>query len=340
MNIEIKKISKKQAEKFYNNLKTEKTFLQSLQFAKFRENLGETVFLKGIFSKNKLIGTVLIQKIKTRIKTFLHMPHGPLINAEFHENLEFWNLFLESYKNLGQAENCDFIRISPLISNENKVLKNSFKTQKFQDAAVHLVNPEKTWILDISKDEEILLKEMKKSTRYEVNRREKQGIEVVTGNDEKNFAIFWDLHMETVKRQKFIPFSKKSTRIELDIFGENCLIFNGQTDQKFYSSAIIIFDNKSAYYHQGASIYSKKPVSHAVLWSAILEAKKRGCTEFNFWGVCDANEKKHPWFGLSKFKRGFGGEERNYIHCQDFPLTTKYWLSRGIEKYRRWKRGY
>lgn len=334
MNRELKKISKKEFQDFYDNYEKEKTFLQTTKFAQFRERIGESIFLYGIFEKNLLVGITLIQKIKTRLKIFLHCPHGALIK---NNNPTIWSYFLEKYKELGQTENCDFVRISPLLSSDKKSL---FEKQKFIDAPIHLVNPEKTWVLSLTNSKEDLLKNMKKSTRYEIRRQTKCEIEVEFGNTKKELDIFWNLHLETVKRQGFIPFPKKTTIAQIEIWKDDCLIFNGKSDSKFYSSALIIFDKKSAYYHQGASIYSKKPVSHAVLWKAILEAKKRGCTEFNFWGICDSSQTKHPWFGLSKFKRGFGGEERNFLHCQDFPLTKKYWLNSMIEKYRKWKRGY
>ncbi|NJP03885.1 peptidoglycan bridge formation glycyltransferase FemA/FemB family protein, partial [Candidatus Gracilibacteria bacterium] len=214
-----------------------------------------------------------------------------------------------------------------------------FKNNKYRTAPLH-INPDRTWILDLSQGEDEILAHMKKSTRYEVRRIEKSGITVKQGNTPEDLDIFWQLHLETVSRQGFTPFSKKSTETELQIFGEDAQIFSAQIDNKFYSSSIILFDKKSGYYHQGSSIYSKAPVAHATLWEAIKEAKRRGCTEFNFWGVSPEENKKHPWTGLSRFKRGFGGEEKKFVSAQDFPITKKYWLNFAIERYRKRKRNY
>ncbi len=345
MNIEnvfnFKIITKNQLSDFYNK-SDDKTFLQDYLYGDFREKIGETIFLFGIFNKDKLIGTSLIQKIKTSLKTFLHCPHGPInTKLEKKEAILFWNEFLKFYKDLGKKEKCDFVRISPLLESSNTIQSiNIFKKQKFRNAPIHLVNPERTWILDISQSEENLLKNMKKSTRYEVRRIKKMGIDVKMGNKKEDLDIFWELHTETVKRQKFIPFPKKNTEIELDVYKENCQIFSAKLNNKFMSSSVILFDNNSAYYHQGASLYSKAPVSYATIWEAILEAKNRGCKNFNFWGVVGDNEKSHPWYGLSRFKKGFGGNEYLYIHCQDFPITWKYWLNFILEKYRKWKKRY
>jgi len=93
-----------------------------------------------------------------------------------------------------------------------------------------------------------------------------------------------------------------------------------------------------AFYHHGASqnTYPKIPTAYAVQWAAIREAKKRGIKLYNFWGIApDENDKKHPWAGLTLFKKGFGGYRTNYLHAQDLPLSWKYWISWSIELIRR-----
>lgn len=338
MNLEIKKISHETLQTFYDNFEGQKTFLQNTQYGKFREALGETLIYIGIFDKKNLVGTALIQKVTTKLKTFLHCPHGPLLQTtDNKEQQVILSQFLAYYKELGRGEGCDFVRISPLLSPDQR---EAFTLVQFRDAPTHLVNPEKTWILDITPTEDELLTQMKKSTRYEVRQITKKGLEVIQGNSSNDLNIFWELHSETVKRQGFTPFPRKNTEIELDIFGNNCQIFSTKVENEYLSASVILFDDHAAYYHQGSSKYSKLPVAHATIWEAIKEAKKRGCKEFNFWGVVSDNEKKHPWYGLSRFKRGFGGREENYLHCQDFPITWKYWISFVIEKYRKWKKGY
>ncbi|MDH3324599.1 MAG: peptidoglycan bridge formation glycyltransferase FemA/FemB family protein [Candidatus Peregrinibacteria bacterium] len=354
MNIKFKNITGKELQDFYNSFEEDKTFLQTEKYAKFREAVGETVLRFGAYEEAKLVGTALIQKITTRFKTFLHCPHGPLLQLSMNNDQStILDSFLDFYKELGKKEGCDFVRISPLINIQRKDKREEirdngelnsqlsvFQKQGFRPAPVHLVNPEKTLVLDITQSEEDILKQMKKSSRYEINRIGKFGIEVQTGNSTEDLDIFWELHEETFKRQKFVPFPRKNTEIQLKVWGNDCQIFSAKTDNKFCSSSIILFDKNAGYYHQGASIYSKAPVANACLWEAIKFAKNKGCKEFNFWGVVNPENKKHPWWGLSRFKRGFGGEERNFLHCQDFPITAKYWLNYTIEKYRKWKKGY
>ena len=174
MKYETKEISAINFQKFINQTHLKKTFHQTQNFGDFRNAINEQIFYTGIFQDKKMIGGALIQKIKTKIKTYLHCPHGPILNKS---NTDAWNNFLEFYKNFGKQQQADFVRISPLLPNTIE-FENIFKNQKFKNAPIHLVNPEHTLILDITQSEDELLKNMKKSTRYEVRRIDKMGIKV------------------------------------------------------------------------------------------------------------------------------------------------------------------
>ena len=336
MTLEFKPLNPQEFDDFNSHFKGAKTFLQSYAYGQFRAKVGEKILYYGIFENQNLVGAALIQKVKTRFKTFLHTPHGPLIEDE---NKKHWSFFLQSYEALGRGEGCDFVRVSPLLV-DKKDNKEAFKSCGFRSAPVHLVNPEMTWVLDITQDEDVILAGMKKSTRYEVRRIEKTGIKVQKGNRESDLENFWTLHKATVGRHNFTPFPKANTALQLKIWKEDCQIFSSSFEQKIYSSCVILFDKESAYYHQGASLPHKFPVAHAPLWEAILEAKRRGCKHFNFWGIVREDQKNHPWWGLSRFKRGWGGAEQVFLHAQDKPLTSKYWLNFLLEVYRKWKKGY
>ena len=62
---------------------------------------------------------------------------------------------------------------------------------------------------------------------------------------------------------------------------------------------------------------------------------------YNFWGVepKDASAS-HPFSGIGHFKRGFGGFQEDLLHCQDLPITKKYWVNWIVETIRKRKRGF
>lgn len=354
-----KTISSSELQTFYRNFLGDKTFLQSGAFATFRQACGETVLLEGYFKGEQLVAVALMQPLQTKLKHWLHVPHGPLVSPE-HEQ-DFWPWWLQHYQNLGREWKADLVRVSPLLSLNSSPQRGGwegckdsspplapphkgenlkvFEKASFKPAAIHLVNPEKSWLLDITQSEDELLAAMKKSTRYEVRKglKPETGFKVTVDHD---LDTFWGLHEATVARQGFVPFTRKSTEKELQVFGDDCAVITVWHEGQALASGVFLFDDHAGYYHQGASVPSKLPAAHAYLWAAICEAKKRGCTEFNFWGVCGEDETQHPWYGLSKFKRGFGGYEKNYLHVQDYELTWKAKLNRVIEAWRKKKRGY
>jgi lipid II:glycine glycyltransferase (peptidoglycan interpeptide bridge formation enzyme) len=187
------------------------------------------------------------------------------------------------------------------------------------------------------------MREMKKNHRNLIRRAIKDGVTILESDSEESLKDFYDIHMETVQRHGFIPFSFEYIKQELGSFkaDNQIMIFNAKYQEKIISSAIVVFYADEAFYHHGASSseYSKVPSSYLALWAAIQSAKRRNLSKFNFYGIVD-NNPKHPWYGLSQFKKGFGGYESNLMHCQDLPLTWKYGVTYLIEIIRKIKRGY
>src|SRR2546429_7465082 len=48
-------------------------------------------------------------------------------------------------------------------------------------------------------------------------------------------------------------------------------------------------------------------------WQAMLDFKALGCDTYDWWGIPEEPAPDHPWFGLYRFKTGFGGETVRYI---------------------------
>ena len=103
------------------------------------------------------------------------------------------------------------------------------------------------------------------------------------------------------------------------------------------ASAFVIFYGNEAVYHYGVSTDANRtmPGAYAVQWRAILEAKQRGMKRYNFWGVAPKNETNHRFAGVSTFKRGFGGNEVQYVPAHDKVLSQKYYLIWILETIRR-----
>ncbi|KKS63763.1 MAG: FemAB family protein, partial [Candidatus Daviesbacteria bacterium GW2011_GWA1_42_6] len=107
---------------------------------------------------------------------------------------------------------------------------------------------------------------------------------------------------------------------------------------KLLAQAFVIFYGQEAAYHYGAGTEEgrKYPGAYLIQWEAIKEAKKRGMTRYNFWGVAPSDKPSHRFAGVSLFKRGFGGSEFEYLHAQDLVINrSRYLINTAIENLRR-----
>ncbi|MCK4525528.1 MAG: peptidoglycan bridge formation glycyltransferase FemA/FemB family protein [Candidatus Andersenbacteria bacterium] len=340
----IKEITNKsQWENFVQENK-ESTFLQSWNWGEFNRNTGEKIWRLGVFDNEELLAVALVIKVNARRGSFLFVPQGPIIKVFSIQYSVFsiLNEFFDYLKDLGIKERVGFIRVSPILKNTEENL-NIFEKAGFRNAPIHMMHPETTWLLDITKSEDEILKGMRKTHRNLIRRAAKEDVKIIQSTDEEYLKAFYDIHMETVRRHKFVPFPYDYIKSETDAFknDDQISIFSAKYKGEIISSAIIIFYGEQAFYHHGSSSskYYKIPSSYLNLWEAIKEAKKRGKKKFNFYGIVE-NKPKHPWAGLSKFKKGFGGHQEELLHCQDLPLNRKYAITWVVETIRKVRRGY
>lgn len=316
------------------------SFLQSFNWGKVYEAENEKVFRLGVFEGETIVAVAQLIKISARRGNFLLCPHGPLVK-EGTEVEKMISMITDKAIEIGNNENCSFLRFCPTLEDtqENNAL---FKKLGFWPAPIH-VHPELAWILDLGPSEVELLQNMRKTTRYLIRKSEKDGIIITLSSNPEDMQKFWPVYEATAKRQGFVSFGREYLTKEFEIFSKdgNALFFFGEFQGEIISVALIIFYAGSGFYHHSGSYQRDKVnASYLLQWHVILEAKKRGCRYYNFWGVSPEDQPKHPWAGLSLFKRGFSGSEEAYLHAQDKPLNKKYLLNYYIEKYRARKRGY
>lgn len=352
--MEIKEIKDKIVwEKFLEQCE-EKTFLQSWNWGEFLIRQGDKIWRLGIFNDNNLISVALVTKITAKRGTFLFVPHGPVYKKqESSSKYQVLNTLLNELKKIAKKENASFIRISP-IWQRNEVNNRIFQSLGFREAPIHM-HAEVTWELNIQSSEEEILAGMRKTTRYLIRQAQKnQDIQIVKSRKIEDLEKFNEIYLETAKRHNFVVFPMEYLKNEFSAFinDDQILIFFGKYKNEIVSTALFVFWQNMAFYHHSGSLskYAKLPVSYLLQWEAIKEAKKRGCTLYNFWGIAPdlkienyklkiENFRKHPWTGLSLFKMGFGGCRKEFVKTRDFIIKSTYWFNYIIEKIRKIKRG-
>ena len=313
----------------------EANFLQSWNWGEFHKNFGHKVFRIGFYDENRAVGVMLSVVEKAKRGTYLTVPGGPLINWE---NKEIANEFKKVIVEIAKKNNCSFVRVRPQIleTPENSRL---FADLEFRSAPMHL-HAELSNLLDITKTEEELMANMRKATRYEIKQAQKLGIRITASQDSADIDEFYDLQIETAQRHGFVPFSKKFLEEQFKVFlaDDQAVLYTAWMDKTKLAQAMVIFYGQEADYHYGASSEDgrKFPGAYLIQWEAIKEAKRRGMKKYNFWGVAPEEDKSHRFYGVSVFKRGFGGQDVAYLHARDLVLDwPKYVVNWTVETVRK-----
>ena len=228
------------------------------------------------------------------------------------------------------------------------------------------IEPSQTLILDITKSEEELLAEMHEKWRYNIRLAERKGVIIKNFQfpiSNFQFDAFWNLIERTAGRKgiKYHPkdYYRKQLEINSDNFKTN--LFVAEYENKIIAANIVVFflpvealakaggktpadakamAGKATYLH-GATDNNFRNVMapHLLQWEQIKYAKQLGCLEYDFFGIVNEHtldKRGASWEGFTRFKKGFGGREVNYIGYWDYPLDKKwYWVYRLAQKFRR-----
>jgi len=173
--------------------------------------------------------------------------------------------------------------------------------------------PTKTLQIDLTQSKSKLLRSFSQKTRYNVKIAQKKGV-IVERASARDFAKFW---RDNFEKSRFpLPFfSQVKNIISLyRAFGSKSLILLAKKDGKIISGLFVIIYPPLAYYLFAASNDAgrKNFAPTFLIWRAMQEAKKRGCTIFDFDGIYDERFPIETWKGFTKFKKGFGGKEKEY----------------------------
>ena len=308
------------------------SFLQSWEWGEVMEADGRKIWRLAVQEGGgKILMAALAVKYDLPFgKSYLYVPRGPVFSVSPGEP-SFWQEFLYRVGEIAAAENVVFLKIEPPI--EAAVFENHapFRDLGFRKSRFN-VQPRKTLILDLSKSAEDLLEEMHSKTRYNIRISRKKGVTIrgwPGSSGAERFGIFWRLMRETAGRDKIRLFPENHYRRVFEIFGQSGLselytaeYVSPENVNEILASILAVRWGETAVYLYGASAsrYQNLMASSLIHWEAILDAKIKGLEHYDFWGI---DEKK--WPGLTRFKKGFGGKEVEYVGSWDYVFKPAWY---------------
>ena len=313
----------------------------------FQTKEWEEFKLKTGYEKSWRVFDLLV--LQRKIPLLGSMLYTPMVSRD-QTKLATQKIFLDQIKKIAKESKSIFYRLESTEENPSDInLKDSKYIKAFEE-----MQPEHTLLLDISKTEEEILSQMKQKGRYNIKVAEKHNIRVTEGKVED----FYKLYKEMARRQKITFRNLNYFQNLVDILGKKDYIkvfvasaveatdSEGAESQlpasasqtKILASAIVIFyQNKAIYLYGGSSQELKGYMApYKLHFEIIKEAKRRDCKTYDFFGIAPNDDPKHPWAGISRFKRQFGGEDFASLGSWDLILSPiKYKLFKLAEKIRR-----
>ncbi|GAC1571595.1 MAG: peptidoglycan bridge formation glycyltransferase FemA/FemB family protein [Candidatus Doudnabacteria bacterium] len=307
--------------KYQSLVELDGNFLQNWSWGDFQKSIGTKVLRFAVEEDGVFVFTAQALYISQINKAYLFLPYGPVVLKTEHLE-KYFNFFAHEIKK--KYPELLFIRFEYWGS---VTFSKDFKIKKSQD-----LNPHNTLVLDLTKSEEDLLREMHPKTRYNIKISKKHEVEVRIQNE---LGSAGDLFLETAERQGIKAFEKDYYQKMLEFFeteqrGVTTKLYTAWHEGEVLAANLMLysrsgkFKNLMVYLFGGSSDKRRNVMApYALHWQAIGDAKKAGYENYDFWGY--ESDPKHPWHGFSKFKAGFSGKEISGPGTYDYVYSSAWY---------------
>ncbi len=287
-------------------------FLQSWWWGEIARHEGREVYYFVAQEKDTTVAQIVVieRVIGLGVRSW-YIAHGPL-------GEESACMFLiQHVRELAKKKGITFVHVEPLTST-NVVVNHS---------PIENTQPRHSLILDISPSIEEVMEGMHQKTRYNIRLSMKKGVEVREISWDKQV---WNLFQETARRDGFSLHSEDHYMKMIE--SEHVILLGAYKDDVVLGAHIlIIFGGRAVYSHGGSSNSHREYMAPYLLhYMGIQRAQEKGCKEYDFWGI-----DTHKWPGVTRFKKGFGGNEIMYPPAYSMVIKPLiYFLYRVYKKLR------
>ncbi|MFA5855176.1 MAG: peptidoglycan bridge formation glycyltransferase FemA/FemB family protein [Candidatus Gracilibacteria bacterium] len=286
-------------------------------------------------AEGALVGSALFvrQEMWRNGKTWLWCPRGPLL-PEGHEK-DAWQLILDACAKETHEAGDVFLRVEPGIVVGGEAGDGWCDLGGKTPHEEYL--PSTTLLLDLGLGLEELRAQMTQKGRYNIKVAEKAGVTVHAESGEKSvknsdFGRFYEILVETAKRDGFQVHSRKFYEDFLTILGEKAVLYTAHLGGEVLGGILVthfgVGASSRATYYFGASsnVHREAMAPYLLQWHAICAAKKAGIEVYDFLGIAPEGADGHALSGVTQFKTRFGGGRVRFCGPRVFIFRRVWWL--------------
>jgi lipid II:glycine glycyltransferase (peptidoglycan interpeptide bridge formation enzyme) len=317
-------------------------FLQSWGWSRFQEAVGRTAYRfhidkpsdrpEEMSHEDTVTQFILIEHALPFGLKYAYIPRGPILARARPDDREPMETFLAALRDALNRKGHVFARVDfPWTETETPVSREALRGFGFRP--VKSVQPNDTQIIDLTKAEEALLEEMHSKTRYNIRLAERHGVvvrEAVRDNAHlfrHDLEVFWRLMGETSSRDNFHAHQREYYETMLDALSPkkqvglvSRLFFAEYQGQAIAAAVTCEFGDAVTYLHGASTSEHRKVMApQALHWEIMRRAQADGFKKYDLWGIAPTDDSNHPWAGITRFKKGFGGYSESYIGSWELP---------------------
>lgn len=276
---------------------------------------------------------ILYRRLPGGLARLAYVPRGPLVDWEDGETLAS---LMDALATSARRRGAVALTVEPDLP-DGPVHRERLASLGFVPSPLGNVQPRRTLVVDLSGTEEEVLARMKQKTRYNIRLAARKGV-VVREGAEADLPTFHRLMALTGTRNRFGVHAPAYYERAFWLFVPRgwARLLLAEVDGEPVAALMAFALGRRSWYFYGASgdAHREKMPTYLLQWEAMRWARSLGCTEYDLWGVPDADReqleteftrRRGGLWGVYRFKRGFGGRLVRTVGAWDRPLRPLFY---------------
>jgi lipid II:glycine glycyltransferase (peptidoglycan interpeptide bridge formation enzyme) len=255
-------------------------------------------------------------------------PRGPLVPAGDRDAV---HLLLGALDDLGRRERIRYLKLQPPAGRHELV--TTLATRGWAPSTMEAA-PTATVRVDLTADEDELLRRMRKRTREKIRQAPRRGLVIREAGDE-DFPTYCAIVEATSRRQGFGAYPRRYYEAmwrEFSASGD-AVVLMAELEGRVLSATLLVGYGDRVTYKMGGWSGDKAPVqpNEAIHWAGMQWAKAAGYQYYDFDGIhksiaaavlAGGELPESARSGVAHFKLGFGGEVEVFPGAMDRSPTV------------------
>ncbi len=322
-------------------------FLQSPQWAQVKRQWDwRGVVVRGDDGRILGAASLLIRRLPLGL-SLIYAPRGPICDRDDPAVLRE---LLDGIRQAARECRAPLLLLDPDAPADDDSFRAALTAEGFMEkysAGLDNIQAQHVFRLDLSgRTEAEVFAAFPSKTRYNIRLAQRRGVTIRQYRGDRpipaaELSAFSRLMEITGERDRFLTRDRSYFQDVLSSMGENAVLYLAYLNGKPIAGTIEVFYGHKAWYLYGASSNEHRAAmpNYLLQWEMIRRALRLGCSFYDLRGVPQAPREDDPLYGLYRFKKGFGGEKRDFtgLFIKKYRPLTGVAMLAAMRLYRRLK---